>query len=492
MISRRTELEIIALKELGFSMRGIARQLQLDRETVAKYLADDRPPQKKMRTARKSKLDPYREIIEEMVADCPDVKAPVVLQRLRGKGFDGQISIVRDHLKQLRGRQKNREPFIRFESQPGEQIQVDWGHFPSLSYGDYRRKLYALSVVEGYSRMLYVHFSHSQDQSSLHRGLLGAFSYFSGTTREIVVDNMLTAVTERVGSIIRFNDAFLEFLSNFGIRPHACTVRAPHEKGKVENSIKYLRQNFWPLRNFTDLEDVQRQVRLWLDDVANVRQHGTTGKRPIDLLQGLNPLPETLPDTRQTCSPLVHKDFAVRFDGNSYSVPPWAIGKEVTLKADDLQVAVYIKDKPTACHRRCWARKQRLESPGHLQQVKKIKKRTLQDKQAMVFLSLGENALRYLEQLASLQLPLRKNINVLLRLRDEYGDTSLLYALEKSLEKKVIGADYVRNILYQEMTPVTTHQPVKLKQEDLNDITLTTPALAEYDAVILKRRNNNG
>lgn len=110
----------------------------------------------------------------------------------------------------------------------------------------------------------------------------------------------------------------------------------------------------------------------------------------------------------------------------------------------------------------------------------------------MVFLSLGENALRYLEQLASLQLPLRKNINVLLRLRDEYGDTSLLYALEKSLEKKVIGADYVRNILYQEMTPVTTHQLVKLKQEDLNDITLTTPALAEYDAVILKRRNNNG
>ncbi|MCP4338175.1 MAG: hypothetical protein GY799_04660, partial [Desulfobulbaceae bacterium] len=169
-----------------------------------------------------------------------------------------------------------------------------------------------------------------------------------------------------------------------------------------------------------------------------------------------------------------------------------AIGKKVTLKADDLQVAVYIKDKPTACHRRCWARKQRLELPGHLQQVKKIKKRTLQDKQAMVFLSLGENALRYLEQLASLQLPLRKNINVLLRLRDEYGDTSLLYALEKSLEKKVIGADYVRNILYQEMTPVTTHQPVKLKQEDLNDITLTTPALAEYDAVILKRRNNNG
>jgi hypothetical protein len=100
--------------------------------------------------------------------------------------------------------------------------------------------------------------------------------------------------------------------------------------------------------------------------------------------------------------------------------------------------------------------------------------------------------LRYLEQLTAKNLVIRKNINALLRLRDEYGDTSLIYGLEKSLEKKVIGADYVRNILYQETTPITTHLPVRLKQEELNDITLATPALAEYDAVVLKRRKHNG
>ena len=491
MIDKRTVLELMAMKEQGFSIRSIARQLQLNRETVTRYLADERPSQN-ARPVRKSKLDPYREIIDEIVSSCPDVKAPVVLQRLREKGFDGQISIVRDHLRHLRGRLKSREPFIRFETQPGEQIQIDWGHFPSLRYGNYRRKLYALCVVEGYSRMLYVHFSHSQDQSSLHRGLLEAFGYFDGISREIVVDNMLTAVTERVGSIIRFNESFLEFLGAFCVRPHACTIRAPHEKGKVESSIKYLRQNFWPLRNFVDLEDVQRQVKRWLDDVANVRNHATTGKRPVDLLQGLRPLPTTLPETRKTCSPLVHKDFAVRFDSNSYSVPPWVIGKQVTLKADDLRVSIYYKDKLVACHRRCWEKKQRLELPGHLQQVKKIRKRMLRDKQVMVFLSLGETALRYLEQLSLLKLPIKKDISSLLKLRDEYGEMALLYGLEKSLEKKVIGADYVRNILYQEMTLVTTHQPVRLKQEELNDIILTTPALAEYDAVILKRRKNNG
>jgi len=170
--------------------------------------------------------------------------------------------------------------------------------------------------------MLYVHFSHSQQQSSLHQGLLDAFNYFGGLPKEIVVDNMLTAVTERVGTVIRYNDAFLDFLRRFAITPRACTVRAPYEKGKVENAIKYLRQNFWPLREFADLTDVQNQVHHWLDSIANVRKHHSTGEEPVKRLKGLQSLPEILPDCRHSCSLLVHKDFGVRFDANVYTVPP--------------------------------------------------------------------------------------------------------------------------------------------------------------------------
>jgi len=491
MINRRTVLEILQLRDQGFSIRSIARQLQLNRETVAKYLAADRPV-KARRTAKKSKLDPYREMIDGMVTTCCDVKAPVVLQRIKEKGFTGEITIVRDLLRQIRGQQSSRQPFIRFESEPGEQIQIDWGHFPSLSYDSSRRKLYALAVVEGYSRMLYIHFSHSQKQAALHQGLLEAFIYFNGIPREIVVDNMLTAVTERVGTVIRFNEAFLDFLSKFGIHPHACTIRAPHEKGKVENAIKYLRTNFWPLREFTTLEEVQHQVRHWLDNVANVRKHATTGERPIDRLQRWQPLAQHLPDCRETASLKVHKDFGVRFDANVYSVPPWAIGKQIALKADNRLVSIYLKEKLIACHSRCWGKQQRLELAGHREQVKKIRKRQLRDRQVVVFLSLGEVALQYLEHLTALRLPVKKNLAALLLLRDEFGDSSLVYGLEKSLEKNVIGADYVRNILYQEMTPISTHQPVHLKQEELNAIRLTTPALAEYDAIALKRRSDNG
>lgn len=491
MINRRTVLEILQLEEQGFSKRSIARQLQLDRQTVAKYLKNNKPVHTE-RQAKNSKLDPYREMIGDMVAACPDIKAPVVLQRIRKKGFNGKITIVRSLLRQLRGQRAQRQAFIRFESEPGEQLQIDWGHFPSLNYGSSRRKLYALAVVEGYSRMLYVYFSHSQKQEYLHQGLLEAFSYFGGSPREIVVDNMLTAVTERVGTVIRFNEAFLEFLYKFGILPHACTIRAPHEKGKVENAIKYLRTNFWPMREFTGLGDVQEQVRHWLDTVANVRKHATTLQRPVDRLQNLQSLPDPLPDCRHTASLKVHKDFGVRFDTNIYSVPPWAIGKQVTLKADKSLVSVYLKEKLIACHQRCWDRQQRLELPGHREQVKKIKRRLLQDRQIVVLLSLGEVALQYLERLSSLRLPIKKNVGALLILRDEFGDGSLVYALNKSLEKNAIGADYVRNILYQERTPINSHLPVQLKKEELNAIRLTTPALAEYDAIALKRRSDNG
>lgn len=492
MITKRTIFEIHRLKDLGWSARRISRELKLGRPTVKKYLENPEQTISK-RLPGPSKLDPYRELIGQFLDQDPQVGAPVVLQRLQRQGFGGEITIVRDYLQKIRGQIKYREPFIRFESPPGKQMQIDWGHFGHLSYGDTKRKLYALAVIESYSRMSYVEFTHSQRQEALHQGLLNAFSYFGGSPEEIVVDNMLTAVVERQGSLIRFNEAFLDFLRIFKISPVACNVRSPHEKGKIENTIKYLRHNFWPLRSFTDLSDVQRQVEQWLDTVANVRIHQTTGERPKDRFTkvALRALPELLPDLRETCQVLVHKDFAVRFDGNTYTTPPWCIGKNLTLKADKTTVTIYHHQKGIATHHRSWKRKERIEIPSHQEQVKKMKKNLWQDKQIAAFLSLGQDARDFLEALASARQPIKKNVSRLLCLKDEYGTLSLIQAIKKALDHKAYGADYVENILYQEMTPKSHHQPVKLKDQDLNHIRLTEPSLAEYDAYILKRRNSD-
>jgi transposase len=121
-------------------------------------------------------------------------------------------------------------------------------------------------MIESHSRMLYLEFTHSQNQETLHRCLLNGFRFFKGTPKKLIHDNMLTAVIEREGRLVRFNDSFLELLRPFKITPLACNPAQPQEKGKVEKGgIHYIRHNFWPLRTFSDLRDVQNQADQWRD-----------------------------------------------------------------------------------------------------------------------------------------------------------------------------------------------------------------------------------
>lgn len=490
MIDRRTVFEIHRLKNEGLNIQKIGKKLRIDWKTVRKYLENPDPP--KHVVNRPGKLDLFKEEIDRLLKKDEDVSAVVIKQRLDKMGFNGGLTIVKGYLQTIR--KKNfQQAYIRFESKPGKQMQIDWGHFGCLSYDGAKRKLYVLAVIECHSRMLYVEFTHSQKQEVLHQCLINALIFFGGSPEEIVVDNMLTAVTERQGSLIRFNERFLDFLRPFKIVPRACNVRSPQEKGKVENSIKYIRRNFWPLRTFTDLRDVQIQAMHWLDTIANKRIHQTTGERPNERFARdmLNSLPDFSSDYRETCCLKVYKDFAVRFDGNVYSVPPWIVGKDVILKADLSKITIYYHDKKIATHSRSWKRKERIEIPSHKEQVKKLHNKLWQDKQVSVFLSLGEDAADYLQSLVKAGLPIKKNVSKLLSLKDEYGVSSLAFAIRKAQLHRAYGADYIENILYQEMTPRNQHPPVKLKDESLNRIRLNEPSLADYDAYVIKRRHKD-
>lgn len=491
MIKRRTVFEIHRLAYEGLSVRKIAATLGVDRQTVKKYLDD--PTAQATRPSRASKLDPYKDDIARLLEADPKASAAVIRQRLAERGFDGGMTIVRTYLSQVRPSAKDKTAFIRFESEPGVQCQIDWGHFGSLAYGHTHRKLYCLAVIECHSRMLYVEFTHSQRQETLHRCLLGAFHFFQGTPKELVHDNMITAVIEHQGPVVRFNEQFLEFLRPFHINPIACNVRQPQEKGKVEKgAIHYIRHNFWPLRSFTNLDDLQAQANHWRDQVANRRVHRTTGWRPIERFrpEAMQPLPEFLPDCRDTAVAKVHRDFAIQFDGNSYSVPPWAIAKTVTVKADHRRVTLYFKDKAIATHQRCWERNQRLEQPGHRQAAKQHHPRHWLSADVAAFIALGDTAKTYLEHLATTQQPLHKSVKKLLDLKDDYGTNALLEAIERASRHRAYGAHYIENILYQEMTPQREHLPVRLKQPHLNQIRLDEPSLAEFDTFILKKRNS--
>lgn len=313
--------------------------------------------------------------------------------------------------------------------------------------------------------------------------MLNALQFFGGCPRELVHDNMLTAVIERDGPLVRFNEAFLDFLRPFHMVPLPCNVGQAHEKGKIEKgAIHYIRHNFWPLRSFLDLDDLKSQANQWRDEVANQRVHATTGERPIDRFrpQSLKPLPELLPD------------FSIHFDGNTYTVPPWLIGRTVIAKADPKILTVYFKDKAVATHQRTFERHRRIELPHHVEEARRRRNHRWLSEDAAILMSLGEDAKVYVEHLAETGGPLRKNVTRLLALKEDYGSEAFLHAVRRALAHRAFGADYIENIRYQDMTPTRLHPPVRIEnREALNRIRLQEPSLADYDTFVATRRNHH-
>ena len=270
-------------------IRKIERHLRMGWHTIKKYL--EAPAQGPAQRQRESKLDPFKATIADWLEKDPTATAAVVEQRLRPLGYKGGHSVLRAYVHTVRPQLKPSRAFLRMEPPPGERFEVDWGHFGVLDYASDKRKLYAFALVEAHSRMLYLEFTHSQSFETFVRCHVHAFTALGGVAREIAYDNLATAVAEHDGRLVRFLPRFLAFAREYGFYPKACNVAAGWEKGKVERAIGYARQNFWPLREFTDLHDVNRQARQWLSEIANQRQHRETRERPIDRFKADGPAP---------------------------------------------------------------------------------------------------------------------------------------------------------------------------------------------------------
>ncbi len=274
-----------------WSTRRIARQLHLAPRTVNKYLAT--PVPLPVHRPRASKVDAFKPLITELLEQDPHAPGVVILQRLRAAGYAGGHTILDGYLQRVRPSRSTPRAFVRMEPGPGERFEIDGGHFDARdSQGD-KRKLYAFCLIEAHSRMLYVEFTQSQSFETFVRCHQHAFQVLGGVARECWYDNLLTAAAEHDGHLVRFPPRFLAFAREYDFYPRACNPGAGWEKGKVEKGVAYLRSNFWPLRSFADLTDVNRQVRPWLDEVANVRLHRETRQRPCDRFRPdtLRPLP---------------------------------------------------------------------------------------------------------------------------------------------------------------------------------------------------------
>lgn len=472
-----------------WSLRKIAAHLHLGRRTVHKYIDTPAPPP--TRRDRGSKLDAFKPALHDLFEQDPAAHATVVTQRLRTLGYDGGETIVKDYLRALRAESQNRRAYVRVEPGPGERFDIDWGHFGTLRYNGAPRKLYAFCLVESHSRKMYLEFTHSQSFETFVRCHIHAFEEFGGCARELWFDNLATAVAEHAGNLVRFNPRFLGFAREYGFIPRACHVAAAWEKGKVERAIGYVRQNFWPLRSFTDLTDVNAQAHHWRHEVANQRKHRETGQAPDQRFRRefLRPVPLFAPDYRDTTDALVYKDMRLSFDGNRYCVPPRYVGHKLTVKATSSTVNIYDQAKEIVCYARSWERGRTFGAERFQKELfAQMAAAQRSAAQQRLIQLLGPTSEYYLCRLAETDRSLMRQVRKLLELVRDYGPESVAAALEKAYAAQAFGADYIANILRQQQERRDIQPPLRLKHSALNELATDPLSLAEYDAFLLPDR----
>ena len=472
-------------------IRKIERHMRMSWRTIKKYL--HAPAQAAAHRQRDSKIDPFKPTITEWLEKDPTVTAAVIEQRLRPLGYRGGHTILREYVHAARPESKPGRAFLRLEPPPGERFEVDWGHFGVLEYAGDKRKLYAFALVEAHSRMLYLEFTHSQSFETFVRCHVHAFTALGGVAREIAYDNLATAVAEHDGRLVRFLPRFLAFAREYGFYPKACNLAAGWEKGKVERAIGYARQSFWPLRDFIDMHDVNRQARQWLTEVANQRLHRETRERPIDRFKAdaLRPLPVIPYDHRDTVEALVYKDLRLHFDGNRYCVAPRFVGRRLTLKADSSSVTIYYRTQEIVSYPRCWRRGQTLGADRFEAEVAELrpaaKRSRAQQRLFAILDGVCSQAMleAYLRDLADTDRALSRQLAELLELIRQYGPEPVADAIEKAAAARAFGADYVANILRQQLSPRQTQPALRLRDPRLNDLATDPLSLLEYDSFIL-------
>lgn len=352
----------------GVSIREIADRLGLARNTVRKYLRADAVPKPAPRPARDSKLDPYTPYLQHRL-HAGVMNCEVLLRELRTQGYTGGMTILKDYVQPFRS-PRHPQATMRFETEPGDQAQVDFGRFRYHAPDGSSHLVWAFVLVLSWSRAMYVEFIRRADVASFIRCHVHAFEALGGMPRHCLYDNAKVVVLGRdsAGRPV-WNHQFLDYALRAGIDLQLCRPYRPQTKGRVESGIKYLRGNFWPGARFVDDADLNRQVRSWCEEIANQRVHGTTHERPRDRLmteqrhlQPPAPADRVLPFLRD--SRKVGRDGFVQYDRAAYGVPwQWA-GREVEVAATPLTVEIWQGAERLAVHPRALHPGQRFTLPG--------------------------------------------------------------------------------------------------------------------------------
>lgn len=488
-VSQWAEIRRLAEVE-HLSQRQIARRLHCSWRTVRKALAMPHPPAESGRPRRGSILDPYKPKIDALIAKYPELSAVRVLEEIRtgADGYAGQISVLRDYLRQIRPNRQRVYQEVFYE--PGQAMQVDWGSCGYVRIGSTTRRVSVFVAVLCYSRLCYIEFCLSERKPEFYRSLVHALDFFGGSPRRIIFDNLKTAVLNGSGRNACLHPDFLALCGHFYLEPIACERRDPESKGMVEAKVRYVKRNALQGRDeeLTCWEDYRRLAIYWRDEVANVRLHHTTRERPVDRFQKersrLRRLPAAPFNTDEMVPVVVNSHARVTFDGNRYSVPPGLVRKTALLRANPAEVRVLYQGQQVACHPRSYDRRQLICHPDHQLEALKMRRRVAVTEVEKAFDALGEEARKFHLELRRRAVKTSVHLRRLLNLVRIYGRQEVIAALVRANQYQTYDAAYVETILLQdrrrrELPSPTPPRPQR--QELMEEIDLDEPDPGTYD-----------
>jgi transposase len=341
------------LHRQGVTISEIARRTGHDRKTIRTLVTEPLVLTPRKRKCKVRKIDPFVPYLVKRIEQGV-LNAQKLYQELLAQGYTGKDRAVRTFVHPYR-EEHQRQATLRFETEPGQQAQVDWGSFGATDYHGRQRRLYAFVMTLGWSRAMYLEFTVSADAAWWLRCHLHALHYFNGAPREVLHDNLKTAVLSRTADgKVHWHPRYLDFASYYGFSPRACRPYRAQTKGKVESGIKYVRGNFWPGLVYSDLADLNRQALHWLDTVANQRVHGTTREVPFERLSQEDLLPlsgKADYDTSLISYRRSTKDCLVSYEGNYYSVPFVYAQQQLMLKESEAgELFIYTLDGLEIAH----------------------------------------------------------------------------------------------------------------------------------------------
>lgn len=490
-ISKQQETEILRYYFAEkWRVGTIARQLHLHHSTVERVIAQAGIP-KPERTTRSSIIDPYIPFIIKTLQQFPTLSAARLYQMALERGYPGGSSHFRQHVAQLRPK-KLPEAFLRLKTLPGEQAQVDWGHFGSVDIGKAKRQLMAFVMVLSYSRRIFVQFFLNARTGPFLQGHVNAFEQWQGVPRVLLYDNLKSAVLSRQGTAIEFNPMLLELAAHYRFEPRPVAVARGNEKGRVERAIRYLRDNFFAGRQWTDIHDLNEQAQAWSQGFAMDRpcpeQTDKTVREVFDEEKSqLITLPDNPFPANETLAVSIGKTPFARFDSNDYSVPPDYVRSNLTIVANETQVRILHEQQEIACHPRHYGKKEEIVLPEHLETLLAHKRQAKSHQGQHRLQAACERTEQLLQQSVERGHPLTTTIRLLLQSLDDYGASAFCNAVKQAINNDSPHAAAVAQILQCEREKQQQPPPVNIPIKNAKaDVQTQTPSLDPYNALMGK------